>query len=290
MSLDITEELKKRGAQIQNVTSTYISCNAYYRGGDNPTALCVFLDNLTCYDFVTKRKFSLEELLGMKIDKTKLVTKLGRVHTPTYFKKEDKLLLLPQYDYFKERGISEDTLKCFENGMCHSGELYQRSSFPIYEWPQYGKPKIIGYHGRKVDDNRAGAKWKIIGKKQYFVYPAFRSEPYIEQTQSVVLVEGGDFLFLWDAGVRQVLACLGGNLNPAMIKYMLRFQDLNIYLGFNSDEAGRKSFEKAHKKLSQFFPNEQLHDAAPAGHGDFGEMTKAQISDWAATCKLTIHK
>ena len=75
----------------------------------------------------------------------------------------------PNYNFYLKRGISEATQKAFGVGLAGVGKMYRRMVFPIYNEHQ----QIIGFSGRKVDDNNNYPKWKHIGRRNNWVYPAF---------------------------------------------------------------------------------------------------------------------
>ena len=79
--------------------------------------------------------------------------------------------LFPNYSFYKKKGISEETQKKFQVGLAGVGKMYRRMVFPIYNEHQ----QIIGFSGRKVDDNNNYPKWKHLGKRNSWVYPAFNS-------------------------------------------------------------------------------------------------------------------
>ena len=68
-----------------------------------------------------------------------------------------------------------------------------------------------------------------------------------------------------------------------MVNTFLRYDISNIIVSFNDDSknngAGNRAAAKAKSKLLNYFDPSQVRVIFPT-LGDFGEMSKQQISDW----------
>ena len=53
--------------------------------------------------------------------------------------------LLPHYDFYFDRGVSEKTLKDFRCGLAMSGKMYQRVIFPIFRQVLVSDPPKLLY-------------------------------------------------------------------------------------------------------------------------------------------------
>mgnify|MGYP001287018461 CR=1 FL=1 len=55
--------------------------------------------------------------------------------------------------------------------------MYRRMVFPVYNEHN----QIVGFSGRKVDDDNDYPKWKHIGKRNNWVYPAFNKNTGVDE-------------------------------------------------------------------------------------------------------------
>lgn len=106
--------------------------------------------------------------------------------------------------------------------------------------------RVIGFGGRIIDDSSQEAKY--INSPKTSVYEKGRNlyglditRKYITRENSAILVEGYlDALALFQAGVKNVCACLGTALTELQVQLLKRYC-MKFYICFDSDSAGVKS-------------------------------------------------
>jgi DNA primase len=188
--------------------------------------------------------------------------------------------LLPSFNFYNKRGISNETLKDFKGGVKTYGKLNNRFVFPIFE----GK-KIIGLAGRDLYSNSQRPKWKILGRKSNFVYPSDLSSPEIQNTKTVILVESiGDALALYENGIKNLIVIFGLTVSKNVILFLMKSNLENIIISTNNDadsdyNRGMEAALNIKSKLSKFFNPDTLKVKLPT-RKDFGDMTKAEILEW----------
>jgi hypothetical protein len=298
--IDYREILEDLGYRLKDHGS-YWRTNAVYRAGDNSTALQIYKDTGVWKDFVEDSMFLPFELL---IQKTLNTNDKGVISS--YIKKDSVTInhripkknllteektyptsslnrLLPHYDFYLERGISESTLKKFRCGLAMSGKMYQRVIFPIFR--QDGR--IHGFSGRKVTEDKR-PKWLHMGKCSNWFYPFFSIQEIqdsIIESGSVHIVESiGDCISLYEAGVKNVLVSFGLNVSPKFISKLNSLPINKIYLAFNNDfeSDSNRGFQGAIKsifKLIDIIDFENIYFSPPP-ENDFGEMSELNIEKY----------
>ncbi len=228
---------------------------AIFRGGVNNTSIQIYKNSGVWTDFSSGNKAApFERLLQLTLatDKHKLqeiLSSLKRSEEFTYVKKEtiemeeiypDSILqkLFPNYTYYLKRGFSEETLKFYKTGLAGAGKMYRRMVFPIYNEHK----QIIGFSGRKIDeDNEKIPKWKHLGKRRNWVYPAMipnesSVDAIIKEKQEVILVESiGDSMALYEQGIKNTWVTFGIGCSPALISYLISFPIKKIIIAGNND-------------------------------------------------------
>jgi len=308
--IDIKQILNSLGYNLVDCGNHWRT-KALYRDGDNPTALQIYKNTGVWIDFIhgTKSKpFEALVKLTLKDDKQKLNSILKSLnsnseHIPEYKPKaliemekiyDDSVLdkLFPNYNFYSNKNISEQTQKFFKLGLAGSGNMYRRIVFPIYN--EYNQ--IIGFSGRRVD-NVDVAKWKHIGKKNNWVYPAYipndeTVDSFITKTKQVYLVESiGDAMALYEQGIKNVLVIFGLSVSAAIITYLSgKSLDRIIIAGnndFNSEvNRGLMASIKNYLKLSSYFDLDILSiKVPPKGFNDLGEAHEAEsdLVSWSKT-------
>lgn len=296
--------LEKLGYSLKDFGNHWRT-KALYRGGDNSTAIKVYKNSGVWQDYVQGgSSMPLERLVQLTLQTKdpkiikEYVPKSGENYEP-YVPKEkiemDKIYppeclsrLFPNYAFYKKRGISENTQKTYQCGLAGNGQMYQRIVFPIYN----SDGQIFGFSGRKINENNEAPKWKHVGTKTKWVYPAFvpqeqTVDALIEERREVILVESiGDSLALADEGYANNLVTFGLDCSPALLNYLCSKDLRKIIIATNNDESKQKNHGKIaalknYMKLSQFFDFEQLVIQLPFAN-DFGEMKQNDMSfkDW----------
>ena len=308
---DFKASLEELGYRLKDHGS-YWRTNALYRAGDNSSALQVYKDTGVWKDYVEDTEFLPFRVLVEKTLNTKdnsiispylknSANGIDRTTTTKNFLKEEKTYeklslskLLPHYDFYIERGISEETIKRFNCGLAMSNKMYQRLVFPVFR--QDGK--IHGFSGRKVtnDDNRP--KWLHVGRCSDWFYPYYSISDVrdsIIKQESVHIVESiGDCLSLYDNGVKNVLVSFGLNISPKFVAKLSSMPIKKIFVSFNNDFNSKRNrgFEGAIKSVFKLFNScdfGKIYFSPPQGN-DFGDMSSDEISLYIRHCESLNHK
>ena len=299
---DILEEL---GYQLSDKGS-YWQCAALYRNGDNKTALQIYKDTGAWKDYVANTPFMpFKQLLVLTLnsnDPKDLEKYLSKEET--FFLKErahsqnDKLYmeevypedclkkLLPHYKFYNSRGISNDVLQKLKGGLATKSQMYQRFVFPIYN--QYGQ--IHGFSGRDMSGKEGRPKWKHIGKKNNWVYPAYvkqKSGILLDDytDEYVIIVESiGDCLNLMQNGFNNVLVSFGLDVSSKLLCSIVQFNFKSVILSYNNDNQskenrGMNAAIKNYLKLLTYFDPNAVKICLPVKN-DFGEMNSDDFTTW----------
>ena len=268
-----------------------------YRESDNNTVLRVNKQNGYFVDFAKNISGSFEDLVKLSLDLKSIedvkswVTKHGGVssdieeakptiRTQKTFPKSVLAKLFPDHSYWIARGVSEYTVSQFRGGIVREGKMANRYVFPIFD----AKENLVGVAGRDLISSDRRPKWKLIGDKSQWKYPAFLNHEELKGSKSVIIVESiGDMLALWDCEVKNVCVAFGLDVGPALLKLFLRYDMERVIVSFNNDsennEAGNLAAKKAEKKLLRYFDRSQISIALPT-RNDFGEMSRDEIIKW----------
>ena len=280
---------------------------ALYRDGDNKTAVKIYKNTGVWMDFVeNKGSKPFEALVQLTIKDPSQVTEiLGKsstenviTYSPTekiemekIYPEESLEKLFTNYNFYKKREISELTQQKFQVGLAGVGKMYRRMVFPIYN----EHTQLIGFSGRKVDEDNNYPKWKHIGKRNNWVYPALNKKTEVDEEiklkKEVILVESiGDALALYEQGIKNVLVIFGLSVNNNIINYLSAHSIRHICISTNNDKgsgenrgfiAGIKSFIK----LSKYFDLDSLTvKFPPTPYNDFGDahLDGYNLNDWLA--------
>ena len=307
--MDYKQVLEDLGYRLKDHGS-YWRTSAIYRSGDNSTALQIYKDTGVWKDYVEDSMFLPFEALLQKTlntnDKTILSSYLKDISVNIQHRTAKKNLLseektypksclsrlLPHYDFYLEKGISEDTMKQFQCGLAMSGKLYQRVIFPVFR----SDGLIHGFSGRKVTEDPR-PKWLHNGRCSDWFYPYYSIDQVaacIKKERSVDIVESiGDCISLFDSGIKNVLVSFGLNISP---KFIARLNGLpldKVFLSFNNDfnSEFNRGFEGAIKsifKLSDQMDFEKIFFAPPS-ENDFGDMSKEQLDKFVEYCGVMSH-
>lgn len=307
--MDYKQVLEDLGYRLKDHGS-YWRTSAIYRSGDNSTALQIYKDTGVWKDYVEDSMFLPFEALLRKTlntnDKSILSSYLKDISVNIQHRTAKKNLLseektypksclsrlLPHYDFYLERGISEDTMKQFQCGLAMSGKLYQRVIFPVFR----ADGLIHGFSGRKVTEDPR-PKWLHNGRCSDWFYPYYSIDQVaacIKKERSVYIVESiGDCVSLFDSGIKNVLVSFGLNISP---KFIARLNGLpldKVFISFNNDfnSEFNRGFEGAIKsifKLSDQMDFEKIFFAPPS-ENDFGDMDKEQLHKFVEYCAVMSH-
>ena len=298
--MTVRDVLEKLGYKVQ-ASNNFWRMSALYRKS-NSLSLSVDKETGWFNDFVTNQNGPLSYLVALTLN-------IGRNEGEKYLKdlnanfdvnwtvnqdEEDKVEnekkfdqnflsdLLPSYAFYKNRGISEETLKLFRSGVKTYGKLNNRFVFPVFD--DHGN--LIGVSGRELFQKSERPKWKTIGEKLTFVFPAQITGEYIEKSSTCILVESiGDGLALYEAGVRNFLVLFGTKVSKAVILYLIRSNVKKVIVATNNDfesekNAGKIAANKIRETLLKFFDSSAIEIRLPIKN-DFGDMMKEEILEWA---------
>ena len=284
--MDYRSKLVELGTQPID-SGKYWRITATYRGGKNPLSISVNNQTGKFQDFGNNQYGSFKQLIEL-LGGTATETYAPDVEVVEKFKPEKtypiEILkkLVPNYSFFLNRGISAKTLELFQAGFAQGGKLRWRICFPVFN--RLGK--IFGFAGRWYKNEVTGAtpKWKLIGRKTDFIYPAHLNESILKETKKVIIVESvGDVLSLWDAGIKNVLCVFGTDISFHQICYLIHIDCEEIILATNNEpdnkEIGNRAAEKMKNKLRKYFSDDKIIIHLPF-EKDFGTMNKNQILQW----------
>jgi hypothetical protein len=307
---DYKKILEELGYRLKDHGS-YWRTNALYRSGDNASAIQIYKDTGVWKDFVEDTEFLpfqalLEKTLNTKdqsilkpyLNNSSLNT-LSRPYQKKLLKEEKTYSraaltkLLPHYDFYLDKGISQATLEKFNCGLAMSNKMYQRMVFPIFR----SDGKIHGFSGRKITNDKK-PKWLHVGRCSDWFYPYYsvkEIEKEILLKKTLHIVESiGDCLSLYESGVKNVLVSFGLNISPKFISKLSAMPIDKIFVSFNNDfnSERNRGFEGAIKsifKLSDCTDFEKIYFAPPTSN-DFGEMTKDEIDLYIKHCNALDHE
>jgi DNA primase len=267
-----------------------------YRDSGNQTSLRIWKDSGRFTDFsagisgdltdlikltlnLPDREKATDYLKGQKFEQTTQVPK-PKLITEKFYPKELLIKLLPETQYWENRGISKEVLKRFTGGLATGGKMLRRYIFPVYD----PKGNILGFAGRYVGANRpdSAPTWKILGKKQNFLYPCHLNKEIIRDSKQVILVEGiSDVLTLFQNGIENVMCIFGTSISPKLVSYLISLDISEVIISTNNEpdnaSIGNLAAEEIQEKLSKFFSDIKI--CLPYKK-DFNELTPEEIEKW----------
>ena len=306
MSVDVKEVLESLGYKLCD-RGQYWQTNALFRDGDNKTALQIYKDTGVWKDYVQDTPYSkfeslIKKTLGtnnkavlQKYLKDTNLDSLAEARKPDnkiemeeIYPVEVLTKLLPHYKFYNDRGISDQTLKFLKGGFATYGQMNKRFVFPIFN----DHRQIHGFAGRDMISAENRPKWKHIGRKSKWIYPAFICNEdghsiaeFITDVGQVILVESiGDLLALHEHGVKNVLVTFGLDVSPALTCFLSGMGIGRIVLAFNNDSSkddnrGLNACIKNYLKLLSHFDPSVLQICLPL-QNDFGDMNSSEFTDW----------
>ena len=303
---DIYEVLTSLGYQLQD-RGSYWQTNALFRQGDNKTAIQIYKDTGVWRDYVNntpplrferlvekstgKDNIQVKKLLENKDAHSLLYknTASPKLTMETVYSEDSLKKLLPHYRFYNDRGIKDAVLKNLGGGLATQGQLYQRFVFPIYN--KLGQ--IHGFSGRDMLNKDNRPKWKHIGRKSSWIYPAHIPHDKdlfslgVQESEDIILVESiGDLLSLHSRGYYNVLVTFGLDVSPALITFLVGLGFSKVILSLNNDlespeNRGLDASVKNFLKLCSYFDYEKIRICLPVSN-DFGEMNDEGFKLWAS--------
>ena len=176
--------------------------------------------------------------------------------------------------YYIDRGFCPETLDKFDVGLCVTKNklMYNRVVVPIYD---DSHKYMVGCIGRKVREGK-DPKWlfSLNFHKRYYLYNYWYAKKYIEDIQSVVLVEGqGDVWRLEEAGIHNSVGVFGCGISDQQKIKLEKSGALNVVVITDNDKAGIEAKEKIKKQCQRsfnlFFPEIRKKD--------IGEMSIEEV-------------
>jgi hypothetical protein len=295
--LDLGYQLSDRGK--------YWQAKALYRDGDNPTALQIWKNTGIWKDFVANTNYQpfnrllqlsckddakISEIIESMQNKNECfipVTKTPKMETEHFFDHDEVKTLLPHYNFYNKKKISDKTLKMYHSGFSMSGKMNGRFVFPVYD----NNNKVIGLSGRHLlwEQNQKLAKWKHLGKKANWIYPINLKTgednlflQTIEKKKEIILIEGiGDSLALTEQNYFNHMVIFGLELSSKQLSYLISLNLNKIIISTNNDKnkvqnRGLEAAIKNYLKLIKFFDVDKIQIKLPIAK-DFGEMLENEI-------------
>ena len=291
----------------------YWQSNAVYRHGDNRTALQIWKNTGIWRDYVANTSYQpfkklielscqddakISEIIETINDKDHnfiTVTKAPKMQAEQFFSHDEVKTLLPHYDFYNKKSISDKVLKIYKCGFAMSGKMNGRFVFPIYD----ENSKVIGLSGRHLlwKESSSLPKWKHLGRKANWIYPinlpaSEDGNPFtssIEKTREIILVEGvGDSLALSEQGFYNHLVVFGLEISSKQLSYLMSLSLDRIIVSTNNDadkssNRGLEAAIKIYLKLIKYFDVDKVQIKLPVCK-DFGEMLEKEIpiSQWSS--------
>ena len=176
--------------------------------------------------------------------------------------------------FAKQRGIAESSLVQCGLAIAKSGNkcydrFRDRIMFPIFDTSK----RPIGFGGRGLtkdaEPKYLNSPETLLYQKNKTFYGLHVAQYHIKQAKSVIIVEGYmDFLALYQAGVKNVIATSGTALTDTQARIIQRFTSV-VYLVFDGDGAGINAAQRAVFVLAPYnldvriliLPNEEDPDS-----------------------------
>ena len=153
--------------------------------------------------------------------------------------------------------------------------MFNRYVFPIFD----SEDHLIGFSGRDVSSLtlEGRPKWKHLGDKKEWVFPAKINYKDLKSKKEIILVESiGDMLALMENGIKNILVTFGLNLPNKLLYFLIGMNPDKVIIAFNNDGsengAGNMAASSALNKLSNYFDKNQILVKLPSTAKDFGEM------------------
>lgn len=313
---EIKDSLQRLGYKLSD-RGSYWQTSALFRNGDNPTALQIYKNSGVWKDYVQDTSFnSFKNLVKVTLGTSDPEEIKKYISSDNAFKYDgivskniekitmeeiypESMLdrLLPHFKFYNNKGIDSSILKSLKGGLATSGKLNQRFVFPIFN----ENKQIHGFSGRDIypSHNSNRPKWKHIGRKSNWVYPAFsdnNTEESILELGFVILVESiGDLLNLKMHGFHNVLVTFGLECSNKLLNYLTRINPGKIILSLNNDIESKENrgLIAAHKSLlkmvSHMFMPDKIKICSPLKN-DFGDMSNEEFYQWNEHLNVSVEE
>jgi DNA primase len=153
-------------------------------------------------------------------------------------------------NYFQSKGIPVKQLERAglvlqrQNRTGHYDRFRGRLIFPIFT----GTGKVVAFGGRTItgdDPKYLNSPDTPLYTKGQILYGLNFSKEAIRKAGAAILVEGyTDYLSLYQAGIRNLVASLGTALTPRQVSLVSRFVD-SLIICYDGDDAGVKASTRA---------------------------------------------
>jgi hypothetical protein len=287
--MDIQDILQRVGFSLRD-DGKFWRAKAFYRDGGNPMSVRISKEDGSFCDFSTNQTGDLKKLVSLAVGSSMAESFDIEKVLPDCVESKKKLVfqnnidiesigtLVKSYKYFLDRGVSKETLDTFGARLALSGKMYKRIIFPIYDMDL----NVVGVSGRSVIGSPI--KWKHMGLKRNWAYPIHLNRPIIQQSKTLILVEGiSDVLALWDVGIKNVFCLFGTKMMPFLISEIIKLSPKKILLATNNEpdnfDIGAKAAQEIQRKLSVFFSPSVTSIALPYKK-DFSDQTKEENLRW----------
>jgi len=302
----VKEILDELGYRLPD-RGSYWQTNAAFRDGDNKTAIQIYKDSGVWKDYVEGTGYqplqalvsktsgseekNLNKILGEIKNNETETSSVQKLETEKKFDDTIYQNLIPHYDFYTQKGISEKTLKYFNSGLCTGGPMYQRHVFPIFNEHQ----EIHGLSGRDVSTsgNTSRPKWKHMGKTSNWVFPLYLKnshdssqcyESIIKEREVVIVESVGDCINLFENGYQNCLVSFGLTISQKLICAITELNPSRITISFNNDKSSEENRGliasiKNYCKLLSFFDYEKINICLPTKK-DFGDMNEEDFQNW----------
>lgn len=205
-------------------------------------------------------------------------------------------LVEPRVEFYLRRGYSQEILMKYDIFLCkkRTNSLYGRIIFPIYD---NAHENAVGFVARtlhpqcivcnkfhstskpcpvNVYDKIKSEKWlNSKGFNRYStLFNYWFAKDFIREKEEVILVEGqGDVMKLEMAGIHNSVGIFGTELTAGQLSILDNSGAKRLYIGTDSDTAGREALLKIQDKTRGKF---EVIPLTPT-EKDFGEMSVPEI-------------
>ena len=156
------------------------------------------------------------------------------------------------HPYFAERGLSAETVAEFGLGHCEKGSMTGRIVIPIHN----AEGQLVAYAGRwpgtPPDEDTSKYRLPPGFRKAQEVFNLHRAMQELSDAPLYVVEGFFDCMWLWQHGIRRVVALMGSTLSVAQAALIqnITTPDSRVVVMFDEDDAGRAGREKAVARLS----------------------------------------